>query len=224
MKKTNLIILFLFILSPILGIGQLRQVIGQQHPMWCYAASSEMVLKFINTSFVMDQCLIINNIYGNKTCNCCKYIDCPKETNTNISNQTTICDYNCNKALPEGKYKKWVEFLKKNGYKKGTISEIKFDRIKKSIDAGFPVIGLFNISSDLVHSVVIFNYFVIENSNEVILYCHDPADQCKGCKLLIFYNKTTNRIIPKSNNTSYFLAHSLTDTEIKPIKIIYSNQ
>jgi hypothetical protein len=221
MRKAKVILFLAVLISPIWGICQeyhnvsgLPPIIGQEHSQWCYAATTQMVLKSINPSFSMPQCEIANRILRPPTipsCDCCKYIDCPRGSNSN-ANGRTPCDVSCNKGLPSERNPAWIRFLKTNrgidsGYNP-TINTLNFVDIKYSIDNDFPVILLAKLSSDLTHAMVVLGYYITAKDRsgkplEALLWIQDPASQCNGCRFLMTYNIVANSFVSKNMQTRF---------------------
>ena len=163
--------------------------IGQKTNVWCYAAATEMILKYYDMD--VTQCQIVATI-NNKNERSCESVVCPNCTGE-------LCT-----ALPVTKKSKWIKELVNKWKLPKTMmyeeSDIKFSLIKCALDECKPVIFAVSVGTEMTHALVIAGYIEKKGSDcdEVLLLIKDPAYVCQGCNVFMIYNKKTKNFNDRS--------------------------
>jgi hypothetical protein len=150
--------------------------IGQKTSVWCYAATTEMVLKYYDIH--KTQCQIVAEIHNSPDSLC----------------QSVVCGGRCNLCVPL-KYRNirnWIRVFEKAGLgltKFYRESRITFDIIKSFADACKPTILITDIGSETSHAIVITGYIEMVGCDDVLLLIKDPLEACVGCEVFMIYNK-----------------------------------
>jgi|RhiMethySRZTD1v2_1073278.scaffolds.fasta_scaffold363042_2 hypothetical protein len=166
-KTSTFVILILFMLyscSEVLKIQSSNdiQLIPQKTGKWCWAATTEMCLKYLGESGI-DQCDAANKVFGrNDCCSTPVPLDC------------------INGSFPE--------FEKYNySYSRTTNTALSWMEIKKQINLKKPIAFSWKYTGGGGHMMVITGYNTIDGVN--YLYINDPLEVNVGSKYAISYTE-----------------------------------